>query len=568
MSKKQRNPVINLLVEEWKHLGHRRKYFVLTCFLFVVANLIHLLTPLIIGMIFNSVQQSVSTNEELRHLIFLISLLLFVNIGFWAFQGLGRYVETRNGFYTNRNYINSKIGRVLELPVKWHKDHHSGDTIDKINKGASGIFYFSSHMTFRLISALVYIFGSLFVLLLVDFKIAVFALIYSCIILTIIFRLDLRLINYYRELNKKSNRVSAGIYDYVGNVITIITLRLKGKVQNEINLRIMESEELSKKASIYNEIKWGFASIAVSFMVVASLSYKAYSDFTLNGVILVGTLYILYGYLRNVGETFFQFAGMYGEITRYSANLENAKPIDEAFDEIRDEFSKDLSSNWNEIYLKNVGFSYSDNGKLKHIDEVDFKFLRGEKIALVGESGSGKSTMLTLLRGLYSPAKGKVFCDGIELDKGFSRLKRHVTLIPQDPEIFNDTIKNNITMGVRCKKEELMDVIKIAQLRNVVARLENGLETNVLEKGVSLSGGEKQRLALARGLLAARRSDVILLDEPTSSVDSENEMKIHDNIFSKFKGKTIISSIHRLHLLDKFDRIYLLREGRLLRAVH
>ena len=103
----------------------------------------------------------------------------------------------------------------------------------------------------------------------------------------------------------------------------------------------------------------------------------------------------------------------------------------------------------------------------------------------------------------------------------------------------------------------------MAQLENVVGRLPKGIDTGVLEKGVSLSGGEKQRLALARGLLAAKDSDILLLDEPTSSVDSINEIRIHDNIFREFKDKTIISSIHRLHLLDKFDYIYLLSKGKI-----
>src|SRR3989338_971904 len=103
----------------------------------------------------------------------------------------------------------------------------------------------------------------------------------------------------------------------------------------------------------------------------------------------------------------------------------------------------------------------------------------------------------------------------------------------------------------------------MAQFGKVVDRLEKGLDTNVLEKGVSLSGGEKQRLALARGILAARKSEILLLDEPTSSVDSLNEMKIHEALFKVFKNKTIISSIHRLHLLQKFDYIYMFDKGKI-----
>lgn len=118
-------------------------------------------------------------------------------------------------------------------------------------------------------------------------------------------------------------------------------------------------------------------------------------------------------------------------------------------------------------------------------------------------------------------------------------------------------------MNLPANEEDLDKVIRMSQLRPVIDKLPNGLDTNVMEKGVSLSGGEKQRLALARGLLAAKRSEIILMDEPTSSVDSLNETRIHEKVFEEFKNKTIISSIHRLHLLDKFDYIYLFSEGKI-----
>ena len=119
-------------------------------------------------------------------------------------------------------------------------------------------------------------------------------------------------------------------------------------------------------------------------------------------------------------------------------------------------------------------------------------------------------------------------------------------------------------MNLPTDKEELENAITIAQLKPVVLRLQKGLDTSVMEKGVSLSGGEKQRLALARGLLAAKESDILLLDEPTSSVDNLSEIKIHEQIFARFKEKTIISSVHRLHLLDRFDYIFLFSKGRII----
>jgi ABC-type multidrug transport system fused ATPase/permease subunit len=116
---------------------------------------------------------------------------------------------------------------------------------------------------------------------------------------------------------------------------------------------------------------------------------------------------------------------------------------------------------------------------------------------------------------------------------------------------------------VEYNNKEIAHFIKLAAFSDVVTRLPHGLESNIVEKGVNLSGGEKQRLALARGLLASKDKEIVLLDEPTSSVDFHNELKIYENIFKSMPEKTIISSIHRLHLLSLFDNIYFFKDGKI-----
>ena len=562
-NKKTINPLWNVLKTEWAYLGDRRKIFVLHMSLFVIAGGIALLNPLVIGLIFNSIQQTISSEAELRKLIFMIFLLLALTIGFWIFHGAGRILEGLTGFQVQRNYTNSKIRKVLELPVKWHKDHHSGDTIDKVNRGREAIGSFSEFGTFAIVYAVLNIFGSLIILFFIDKKIAIFAAIFSVSVLFIIMKIDKKLIRYYKKLNKFSNKLSSAIFDYLSNIITVITLRMKKTVSREIDDRFMVACEVNKKSILLNEFKWTFASIAISLMTVLALSYRAYFDYYATGVIMVGTLYMLYGYLKMVGNTFFEFANTYGKITKYDARIQGAYPIDEAFKKIKKKIRGKLPHDWKEIELKNLNFKYDFSIERSNLVDVNVKFKRGSKIALVGESGSGKSTILSIIRGLYTLSEGKIYCDGIKIKNGVDGLKQSVSLIPQDPEIFNNTIKHNITMDLKTSREELIKAIKMARFGGVVNRLKKGLDTNVLEKGVSLSGGEKQRLALVRGLLAAKKSDIVLLDEPTSSVDSLNEMKIHDNIFKEFKDKTIISSIHRLHLLDRFDYIYMFEKGKI-----
>ena len=200
---------------------------------------------------------------------------------------------------------------------------------------------------------------------------------------------------------------------------------------------------------------------------------------------------------------------------------------------------------------------------------MSVSFERGKSYAIVGSSGSGKSTLLSLLRGIHRADSGSVLCDGVQLGSGFdgglAAVANLSTLIPQDPEVFADSVLMNITMGIDASPEKVARALEMARFSDVLARLPRGLETNVAEKGVSLSGGEKQRLALARGIFFAFDSDseVILLDESTSSVDITNEKMIYENLLRHFRSELIIATTHKFNLLPLFDEILVMKNGQL-----
>jgi len=562
--KKEPHPIINTLKTEWEFLSKRKKTFVFYMIFFIIAGIVTLITPYVIGSIFNDIQQTISTQQELTSLHWKITILLLLTVVFWVFHGIARVLEQRTGFFVRKSYVNDKIDKVLDLPTKWHDDHHSGDTIDKINRASSSLEEFSCHVTFQIVYGIVTFIGSLVIMFFIDWVIGLFALLFSAVAILIIARIDKNLHIKYQALNKYNNRYSAAVFDYLSNVATIITLRLKKIVSKEIDARQFASYKTYKKTVVINELKWAIASIAIQIMVVIALIYRSSVEFALTGTILIGTLYMVYGYLTQVGDTFYRFADIYGSIIRHNAKIVGAYPLDKAYNKVKVGGKIKLPKDWRVISLKDVSFTYDQKGETKHLEKINFHFARKQKIALVGESGSGKSTILSLIRGLYGIENGHIYCDGKHLKGELVSIRDHVTLIPQEPEIFNKTFKYNITMNLPTKEDELKNVIEMAQLESVVKKLPKGLNTNVVEKGVSLSGGEKQRLALARGLLAAKDSDIILLDEPTSSVDNLNEIRIHKQILTKFKDKTIISSIHRLHLLDKFDYIYLFSKGKII----
>lgn len=561
---KRKNPFLNLWRQTWRYSIDNRKKVVAFVIFSSLGNIIALMQPVVIGRLFNIVQ--FDRSENILRLIF-IYVLIFValNMISWIFHGLSRVWENENAFLVKKNYRVAMFGRVMELPTAWHKDHHSGDTIDKINKASDKLYAFSSE-TFILIQNFVGLILSIIVLIYYDYFSLVLVAISSVVVIYLIYIMDKRLVKYYDEMNAGDNFIAAGVYDYISNYITLISLRLKKQATGEIEHRSMLPFGVSMKSYKLNELKWFFASLIVDIMVGSVLFLSAYTSYRKTGLIVLGSLFVLYQYLNQIGRSFYTFAWKYSEIVQQNAAIEYAESINLEYEKLRLQEKYTLPEKWQDIQVKQLCFKYKNDGddtKKCTLENISFNIGRGQRIALIGSSGSGKSTILSLLRGLHQVKSAKVFCDGKKLPKGLKHLEDYCTLIPQEPEIFNNTIEYNINLGVPIEHKEMQNAIRLACLDTLIKRLPHGLKTNVLEKGVSLSGGEKQRLALARGILAASSSQILLLDEPTSSVDVENEVKIYHNIFGAFPDKTIISAIHSLHLLRNFDYVYLFKDSRL-----
>ncbi|MBP7822715.1 MAG: ABC transporter ATP-binding protein, partial [Candidatus Moranbacteria bacterium] len=310
-----------------------------------------------------------------------------------------------------------------------------------------------------------------------------------------------------------------------------------------------------------NEWKWFTASLVSGTMISFVLGFYGYMALRNGEAILVGTLFALYSYTGRINDIFYSFAYLYSDTVRWRASIQNAEELSDNFREGAEK-GEGIIHEWKVCDIRSLTFSYhSEDDSDLHLDDVSLSIRRGEKIAVIGESGSGKTTFLKILRGLYVPTKVSVSLDTRKLSGGFIAMKNDIALIPQEPEIFTTTIRENITMGVDHTDEDIRKYMDLARFSTVIDRLPHGLESSVVERGVNLSGGEKQRLALVRGLMASEEKSIILLDESTSSVDAQNEIAIYENIFSAYHDKTIIASIHKLHLLRMFDTIYIFDRG-------
>ncbi|MBL7670203.1 MAG: ABC transporter ATP-binding protein [Bdellovibrionaceae bacterium] len=215
---------------------------------------------------------------------------------------------------------------------------------------------------------------------------------------------------------------------------------------------------------------------------------------------------------------------------------------------------------WKKIVYKDVSFSYGQDLILKN---VSLEIKRGEKVAFVGESGSGKSTIVNLLERFYDPTSGQILIDDIPIQSlDLKSLRAHVALVTQDVFLFNDSIERNIQAGDFSKDlSGIEDVAKSANAHDFILRLPNGYQSYVGERGSLLSGGEKQRISIARAFF--KDAPVLILDEATSALDTASEVEVQKGLDSLAKGRTSLIIAHRLSTIQDADRIYVIKSGSL-----
>jgi len=559
------NPYLALLRTAWQFARQERGRYVLVYVMFVMSNIIVALHPLLFGWFIDAIQRKGAEVPSLT--LWYAGGFMALKLAEWSFHGPSRVMERQLAFNLSSNFLNDLYHQTLHLPVSWHKDHHSGATINRIRKAYEALknFFQSGFTYMHTISKCVFSFAAM---LYFSPLFGAIGVLLGALTVWVILKFDKPFIKAVDETNEREHEVSSTLFDSLSNIITVITLRLEKQMEVSLVGKVMAILPPFRRNIRINEWKWFVASMLIaSIYVVLTLGY-VYQHWTPGTVFYVGGLVTLLGYINQFTSVFSDVAFQYTQIVQYNTDVHTARSITEAYEQQHaSALPATLPNHWQTIDISGLNFShhrnaFSPQSKAPNLTNLQIQIQRGKRIALIGESGSGKSTLLTLLRGLYAPEFGvQVSVDGQSFDQ-LSVLSDSVTLMPQEPEIFENTIAYNITLGLPFDEEDVLRACETARFADIVRHLPQGLETSIQEKGVNLSGGQKQRLALARGVLAARNSDLILLDEPTSSVDPKTEFEIYHKMLNQFSDKAVVSTLHRLHLLTMFDYVYILREGR------
>lgn len=465
-------------------------------------------------------------------------------------------IQTKTAYFTRIKGFE----RLLDFSIKWHDKENTGNKVQKIQNGTGVLRDLQHTLSNDVYYNIAMITGVLISFFFLSPQFFILAVVYLfCFILVQVkfYKITHELINKYNRLVEQA---SGTYYEGLSNVMTLKTLG----VQKDFKQSIVNKEVLTRDHS-FNMIKIGnnkwkvFQVVNAGFLVLALLLIG--KNF-LAGVISTGSILIFYNFFAKLQGSIGFSTEILENFISYKVTLGRMMPIYwEGTLGLMG--TKKFPTSWSSISINNGVFEYKDLGEESYaLSDINLKINRYEKVGIVGKSGSGKSTLAKILLGLYQLKSGSYkIGDESYQEILHDEVTKNVSLVLQDSEMFNMTLRDNITLMREFDNKLFSDAISIAQLEDLISSLPEGLDTLIGEKGYRLSGGERQRIGIARAIY--KDPQILVLDEATSSLDTHTEGLILEAIEERLTKKTLIMIAHRVTTLKNVDRIYVFSHGKI-----
>lgn len=570
-SASRRGGVLYLYAELWHLVRGSRQTFLAAVLLLIGAQLLLLAVPWFSAHAINTLQ--VRGWAGMGEAGLWLLAVLGVAAGSWMLHGPARVLERNVALRVRQRMSSELVGRLTELPLGWHEQHHSGALTQRVQQSTRAMEGFAESQ-FIYLNSVVRVIGPLAALFLIDPRIGATALVGAVVLTLSVVGYDRAMIRLAYVENEAERGYAATLVDALGNSTSLFALRQGRGLMRLLEQRLQAVFVPLKRSITLNEAKWctvDLGSRALSCVLVALFAWLAARGAGAGRPLLLGSLYMVWEYAQQAGGVVSAIAGHFQSFARLTADYASADPIRQAQPSARPA-APPAPQPWRRLSLDALVFTHgAARGLRPTLEGVKVRLERGRRYALIGASGSGKSTLLRVLAGLYQPTEGRMDLDGRVAVRAAPELagllRSMATLIPQDAEVWEGTLADNLAM---CESiagppdpAQFPEALRIACAEEFVAAAPAGLDTRIAERAANWSGGQRSRIALARGVLAARGSALVLLDEPTASLDPVTESRVLDQLFTHFPSACLVASIHRLNLLPRFDEVLVMRDGQL-----
>jgi ABC-type multidrug transport system fused ATPase/permease subunit len=546
------------------YLKPYRNKFIAALFFLFLSSLVGLAFPSFIGALIDTAQGK-HTNSYLPGTIQGILLLAFIVLALQAVVSYFRILWFVN--VAERSLADIRRDtyfKLITLPMNFFSNRRVGELNSRISADLSQVQDTLTTTIAEMLRQVVLFVGGIIFMAIISKKL-VFALLLVLPVMVVFAVLFGRFIK----------KISRQAQDKMAESNTIVEETLLG-IAN-VKAFVNESYEATRYRNTIREVAdiaikgAKFRGMFVSFIVLCVfggiLAVIGY------GCILVSQHEITFGELLKFSLYAMFLGTSLGSFPELFANLQKAVGASERVLEILAEKGEEVSINEKDntvdkkiegnLSFSNVNFAYPSRPEIDVLTNVSFEAMTGQKVAIVGPSGSGKSTTAGLILQFYHPQSGEIFFDGKPASEySLTDIRNQVAIVPQDVMLFGGTILENIAYGkLTATKEEIIQSAKRANAHHFITSFPEGYETVVGERGVKLSGGQRQRIAIARALL--KNPSILILDEATSSLDSESERLVQEALEELMKGRTSIIIAHRLSTIREADKIIVLEAGQI-----
>jgi len=538
---------------------HIKRLLVLAFIFTLIFELIKLVPPFIFKNIIDSLVKFDPANPISFKMVAIIVLgyfgaMLCMNFIEW----FGKKMIIYRIIEAEIDVITSTLRKFLKLDVAYHENHNTGKSINTLIKGSRHIVDVLFSIIDQMLPIGLQMIITLVTLLFLSWEVAVVYFVFMIIFLNVLLNDAAQTQKLRKRVHDEFDEIAGTAAQSIANVRTVKDFGNEEKEMSKTNSILKEYREDGRKRTtmgmrnfLTNSVLLTIAR-GVTLLLCTWLLFKM--KLTVGAVVLVVTL------------TEKAYINM-GSVSRVYYRMQDTEPSIERLNHVMQEkinLTDKPDSRYRitkgKIEFKKVTFAYGNDSR-HALKNVSFEVPPKKIIALVGRSGSGKSTAMKLLLRKFDPTKGEIIVDNIPLqDFSFKNLKKEISIVSQDVELFDESLAENIAYGVNnATKQDIIKTAKMAHAHDFIMQFDHGYDTIVGERGVKLSGGQKQRIAIARALI--RNPKIMVFDEATCSLDSESERFIQDAIF-KLKGKlTLIIIAHRFSTIEKADKIILLENG-------
>ncbi len=498
--------------------------------------------------------------EDPDAIVLLLSMLLlrFLIVVFGnGFTVLNHYL----GAKTEQNMVldlrSDLFNHVQRLSLTFHDQRQTGALMSQINNQAAAVGNIVMVIP-PIAEAMMTLFGMLVITALIDWQLALLSLVVVPLLFWSFGVYGKRIVPRLQRVQQLEWRSLSIVHEAMAMLRVIVSF---GREDYE-HARFREQGEVAVEERVKLTVSQSLYTLGVQTATAAGLSLilGVGAWHVMNGKLSVGELIVVLTYIASVYQPLEQISTTVGMIHEELVQFNSSLDLLEIEPEVKEKpgaIELERVRGW--VAVENVSFAYSS--RKRTLEDISFRVAPGERVAVVGHTGAGKSTLMSLLIRFYDPKQGRVTLDGIDMrDTTLASLRDQISVVLQEPLLFSGTIAENIRYGsLAASDEEIEAASRAANCHDFIAALPDGYDTVLGERGAQISGGERQRICVARAFL--RDAPILILDEPTSSIDSKTEGVILDALEDLMEGRTSFMIAHRLSTVRHADQILVMQDG-------